>query len=79
MINQGIDGRLEAVTFTEKPGWKDTHPTLGFPKLCITFDKRGLLVFLRRLYEIGESGSDLGDHARGLRSGVLFTLDIDED
>jgi hypothetical protein len=86
-VNQGIDSRLEAISFMEggEPGWENTHPTLGFPKLCMTFDKHGLLILLRRLYEynygeaVDEDDERKGDLACNFRGAVLQTLNIEED
>tara|TARA_Y100000034_G_C6900945_1_gene416697 strand:+ start:1621 stop:2004 length:384 start_codon:yes stop_codon:yes gene_type:complete len=82
-INQGIDSRLEAVTFTPQgsPEWRSAGP---FRKLHMIFDRHGLLVFLRRLYEYdyGESVDEYdqarGDAACGLRGDILQSLGIDE-
>ncbi len=84
-VNQGIDSRLEAVTFVEEPGWRNTHPTLGFPKLHMKLDRHGLLIFLRRLYEynygeaVDEDDESRGDRACNLRGAILQTLGIEED
>lgn len=78
-VNQGIDPRLEAVTSVGKMEWKNTHAKFGFPKLHITLDRKGLLVFLRRLYEMDEEdGGAVGDAACNLRGSILQTLGIEE-
>lgn len=76
VVNQGIDSRIEVVTFSESPGWKPTHPTLGLHKLFVNLDLPGLLVYLRRLYEYE------GEHyeeALLLRGDILSTLGIEEE
>jgi hypothetical protein len=81
-VNQGIDSRLEAVSFVTPPEWKTHHE--HFRKLHLVFDRRGLLVFLRRLYEysfgesVDEADQAQGDAACNLRGGILQSLDIEE-
>ena len=71
-IDQGIDPRLEAITFLDGPAWRDTH-RLGFQKLCLTLDLPGLLVLLRRLSEMDD------DEADRLREDILSIFDYEED
>jgi hypothetical protein len=81
-VGQGIDSRLEAISFVTPPEWKTHHK--HFRKLHMTLDKPGLLVLLRRLYEYncGEA-VDGQDEARGgaacsLRGAMLQALGIED-
>ena len=66
--NQGIDSRLEAITRPSTAKWGDKEKTV----LKISLDISGLLVLLRRLFEL-EPGP-----ATDLRSAMLVTLGIEE-
>jgi len=81
-VNQGIDSRLEAVSFVKSPEWV-SHGK-HFRKLHLVFDRWGLLIFLRRLYEynygeaVDENDERRGDAACNLRGAILQSLDIEE-
>jgi hypothetical protein len=68
--NQGIDARLEYITPPSRVKWKDMHRV----RLRMELDLSGLLVFLRRLYEMEES-----DPAEMLREAILSSLGIEEE
>ena len=84
-INQGIDSRLEAVSFVEPPDWNvEEVGEFKLAKIHMKLDKRGLLVFLRRLYEyeygeaVDKHDEAKADMAHSLRSGILSSLGIEE-
>ena len=85
-VNQGIDSRLEAVSFVKDHEWVERKigDRVISVALHLVFDKRGLLVFLRRLYEydygeaVDEHDERKGDMACNLRGALLQSLGIEE-
>ncbi len=76
--NMGIDSRLEAITAPSRHYTVDNAP-LG-TKLGLALDCKGLLVFVRRLWEINLDEPEMSEEteeALSLARTILASLDLE--